>query len=173
MLYGLLALAGIYVISRRSFTIWRDDVKKYLTRWYIVGRWFREAFKCRPYLHHFHASDDAELHDHLWVWSYSLVLWGGYTERRLTPHVVNRGTPSETVVYVPDTRVYKPGSINRLNSNCFHRVDLLNEKRGCWTLFLAGPHDKTKPDWGFLRSDGSVEYAFERFTGKRDSLSDD
>lgn len=164
MIYGTLALLGVYLLSRKSFTIWRHDVKKYLTRFYLVGPWFRTLFNCRPYLHHFHASDDLEYHSHKWRWAYCLILWGGYTEHKK----VWSGW-----CWLDKVRTYRPFSINKLDSNTFHRVDLLNEKRGCWSLVLCGPHDASYPDWGFLRNDGTVEYAMDRFRGKRDALSDD
>lgn len=174
----VLVLLAIYVITRRSFTIWCEPAKKYLTRVYIVGRWFRTAFSCRPYLHFFHKSDSREFHSHRWEWSYGLVLWGGYREERVTNdcgYAKRTGQPCSYHLCVAnrlvETKTYRPFFINRLDSDCFHRVDLLNEKRGCLTLFLAGPF--AKDDWGFLRDDGTVEYASERFAGKRDSLSDD
>jgi hypothetical protein len=174
MTYGLLALIGVYLLSRRHFTIWRSDAKKYMTRYYVIGQWFRTIFNCRPYLHHFHASDDDEFHSHRWKWSYGLILWGGYEENRLEPkYLYSELGKKDKRVLVPRRRVFKPLSVNKLDSECFHRVDLLDEKRGCWTLFLAGPHDAAKPDWGFLRSDGSVEYAKDRFGNNRDHLSND
>jgi len=179
-IHGILACLTIYIYTRKSYTIWRSDTKKYLTRWYLVGPWFRWIFNCRPYLHHFWASDDKEFHSHRWKKSWSLVLWGGYREQRKTPLPtgvsVGRFADGKIIMqseWFDDSQVLRPLSLNRLDSDCFHRVDLLNERRGAWTLFLAGPHDETKPDWGFLRDDGSIEYAYERFDGKRDSLSND
>ena len=164
MLASALTLLAIYVISRKHYTIWRSDAKKYLTRIYIVGPWFRAVFNCRPYLHVFWNSDDDEFHDHLWTWSYGIPIWRGYREQRKS----NWGDPYG---WSYSERTVRPFSINKLDGKCFHRVDLLGGI--CITLFLAGPHDKTKPDWGFLLPDGSVEYAYERFGGKRDALSDD
>lgn len=172
MIIACLVLLAIYTISRKSFTIWRSDSKKYLTRIYIVGKWFRTVFNCRPYLHFFHASDDEEFHSHRWRWSYGLILWGGYKEqklRRREKRVWLYGDLRD--LFLSDENTYKPLSLNRLDSDCFHRVDLLNEDRGCLTLFLAGPHDTD--DWGFLRDDGTIEYARERFAGLRSDLSDD
>jgi hypothetical protein len=37
--------------------------------------------------------------------------------------------------------------VNVLTSRDFHRVDLLDPIRGCWTLFV---HGKKSQGWGFL-----------------------
>lgn len=168
-----LLLLAIYVISRKHFTIWRSDSKKYLTRVYIVGKWFRAVFNCRPYLHIFWSSDDEEFHNHRWKWSYGIPLWRGYKEQRRTAMEVfyNGESQGKSFEYGwgQTEREIRPFRINRLDSDCFHRVDLLGGI--CITLFLAGPHDTD--DWGFLRDDGTIEYARERFVGRRDDLSDD
>ncbi len=164
MTYGLLALLAVYIVSRKSYTIWRSDTKKYLTRWYFFGKWFRKLTDHNLFLHHFHASDDEEFHNHRWSYGYSLILWGGYLEMRRMPI----GT---TGFWRTHVKIYRPFSIVRLDADWFHRVELLNEKRGCWSLFLAGPFANS--DWGFLRDDGTTEYAQDRFRGRKDALSDD
>lgn len=146
----------------RPFTIFRGDKKKYLTRYYFTGKWFRKLFNRNPFLHHFHSSDDVEFHNHRWRFGYSLILRGGYVETRKKK--VNDD-------WVTTIKKYAPFSFNRLDNDCFHRVDLLDEERGCWSLFWAGPF--AAEDWGFLRDDGTIEYARSRFKGRRDDLSDD
>ncbi len=92
--------------------------------------------KRRIYLHRFHRSDeDRDLHNHPWTRSYSLVLLGGYREERL----------QDGKVIVRD--VY-PGSINVIDPNTFHRVDLLNGD--AWTIFFTGT---LLQDWGFWDRD--------------------
>ncbi len=89
----------------------------------------------RLHLHHFHRSDeDAELHSHPWALGLSLVLAGGYSEvrRRADNSVVMLARP--------------PGTVAALMAETFHRVDLYDERRGCWTLFLSGP---VVSSWGF------------------------
>jgi hypothetical protein len=110
----------------------RVEGRPYLTRWILFRTtWFS------VYLHHFHASDQrAEFHNHPWKWAFSLILAGGYTEERVEW--------PETPITV-DT--FLPWDINRLDEYTFHRVDLLDEYRGCWSLFVMGPRIKK---WGFL-----------------------
>lgn len=139
----------------------RDLVSDYLTRYYLLkpprmpdGSWpFDDHGEPRPGIiwppgtgavfHHFHKGDDAlELHNHPWDWCVSLILRGGYIEERTTREdlTVKR-------------RTFKPGSVNVLTKYDFHRVELLDPVRGCWTLFVYG---KKSQGWGFL----------DRHTGK-------
>lgn len=86
------------------------------------------------FLHHFYRSDDdGALHNHPWKWAVALVLRGGYSEERRTR--------DDRVV----RRVVRPGAINVLTANTFHRVDLL-DPHGAWTLFVVGPKAQS---WGF------------------------
>ena len=105
----------------------------YLERYYLsgLGGW-------HLYLHRFIASDpDRGLHDHPWRRAFSLILSGGYNEvRRLV-------TPTGTRVV---TRWRRPGTINRLAGDDFHRV-LIESGGQAWTLFCHGPRIK---GWGFL-----------------------
>jgi len=41
----------------------------------------------------------------------------------------------------------RAGRFNLIKSSDFHRVDLLDEEKGAWTLFFTGRRNK---DWGFL-----------------------
>jgi hypothetical protein len=89
------------------------------------------------YLHFFHRSDvDRELHNHPWAGE-SLILTGGYREER------RMGEPG---AYRVETRTYQVGDVNVLGPDTFHRVDLLDEAAGCWTLFVAGERTHA---WGF------------------------
>jgi hypothetical protein len=88
------------------------------------------------YLHRFHRSDvDRELHNHPWQWAVSLVLVGGYLEERRV-----RDEHRDAVEY----RCVRPGAINIIRGDDFHRVDLL--EHDAWTLFLVGPKVQS---WGF------------------------
>lgn len=112
--------------------IYRRDNNKYLTRYYI----FRKPVKwmLSMYLHCFHSSDeDLELHNHDWNRSISIILCGSYLEERLVGGKIV-------------TKVFKPGMINFIKANDFHRVELLS-KRVC-TLFISGSKSKGK-GWGF------------------------
>lgn len=113
-------------------------LQDYLTRYYgfLADREFGNIF-----IHEFHSSDldvgeggFGLLHNHPWKSSFSIVLTGGYWEERLNK----------------DGKVYrkfiKPGSINFINSNVYHRVDL--ENKPVWTLFFTSGRNK-KSDWYF------------------------
>jgi hypothetical protein len=102
----------------------------YLERYYLFG-----LTGWHVYLHRFVDSDpDRGLHDHPWSRAVSLVLTGGYDELRADrAGAVN-------------SRPIRPGRINRLSGETYHRVVLRG--RPAWTLFAHGPRAK---GWGFLR----------------------
>lgn len=106
------------------------DGRPYLTRYYLLHvarRWLPGVF-----LHHFHRGDgDRDTHNHPWRRAISVILVAGYIEERLVG--------SELV-----KRVVRPWSINFINANDYHRVDLL--EHDAWSLFIAG---KKEQDWGF------------------------
>ena len=101
------------------------------------------------YLHFFHRGDaDLQLHNHPWAGT-SLILAGGYREERRVGQRV-------------EERVYRPGDVSVLEPNTFHRIDLLEPERGCWTLFSIGPRVQS---WGFWDRDGGA------FTPWREALA--
>ena len=125
-----------------------EDGEPYLERYYLFG-----AFGWHLYLHRFVASDpDRGLHDHPWHRAVGLVLSGGYEEIRLADPVT--GTTA--------VRWLRPGRLNLLKGDDFHRV-ILSNRRPAWTLFLHGPRVK---GWGFLRGSDFVAYAGDA-TGSR------
>jgi hypothetical protein len=129
--------------------------KPYLTRYFLAGEDRNRALDLiqtlepepfivddgNIYVHNFHSSDQiTELHNHPWEWGISFMISGGYWEEYVTNHV--EGTPLET-----RDRLIEPGGVNVILPTYFHRVDLLDEIAGAWSLFIAGPRRK---DWGFL-----------------------
>jgi hypothetical protein len=101
----------------------------YLTRYELTAH--SDGWK--TVVNHFHRGDeDEELHSHPWVGT-SLILFEGYTERRLTTH--------------GDIRMirYVEGDLVPLNEGLYHRVSL--EGPSCWTLLVHGPSTR---DWDFL-----------------------
>lgn len=98
------------------------------------------------YLHYFFRGDlDRELHNHPWEWAVSVILSGGYTEERydgpldlIEPRRVR-------------ARALRPGSVNVIRHDTYHRVQMLNGTP-TWSLFIAGPRvAKTRgEDWGFV-----------------------
>lgn len=113
------------------------DGEKYLLRFYLK----RNGILPGLYLHKFFQGDqDRELHDHPWSRSLSFILTGGYDEERLIEGQV-------------ETRRVRPGMFNFIKGTSFHRVSLVDETGGAWTLFCSGPKVK---GWGFRYEDGTV-----------------
>lgn len=111
--------------------------KPYLTRYYLFGA---DRERGNLFLHHFHSSDQGEeLHNHPWRWGVSLILSGGYREERC------RGGVNGVWDYSVHMR--EPWSFGRFTDQDFHRADLFDPARGCWTLFACGRRYKS---WGFL-----------------------
>lgn len=125
-------------------TVEQDD--PYLARHYIfqkdwIPKSLKRALSLVPsvFVHEFLRGDsDAEYHNHPWYTSVSLILAGGYTEERL------KVTDGEWKIV---TRTLRPGMINVIRKDDFHRVALLDGKTA-WTLFIAGR--RTGESWGFL-----------------------
>jgi hypothetical protein len=113
------------------------------------------------FLHHIVAGDpDPELHDHP-SWSVSIILAGGYLERRLVKLVRYKDTWGQSLLFHHHReRWFGPGSINVIRGTDFHRL-FLEPSRDAWTLFIRGP--RVKP-WGFLQRDGSVRIVTERLS---------
>jgi hypothetical protein len=110
-----------------------ENGEPYLERYYLAG-----ALGWHAYLHRFVESDpDRGLHDHPWRRAVSLVLVGGYDEVR------GKGEGLGD----PEVRAVRPGRLNFLRGEDFHRV-VLREGRPAWTLFVHGPRIK---GWGFLQ----------------------
>ena len=130
----------------------RAGLSPYLSRWYL-RRHPRED-GVAVFLHCFHrGDDDAELHDHPWRWSFALILSGGYREERRI------GTSEHVRV-----RLVRPGTINVIRGDDYHRVDLLSDE--AWSLFVAGP--QTGKTWSFWdRVTGAVTPWREFITRKR------
>ena len=123
-----------------SFTIAKDGLA-YLTRYYVFlkDRAFGNIF-----IHHFHRSDMdmganglGLLHNHPFP-GLSFIISGGYKEERRF----------RDIVY---TRVIKPFSFNWISASDYHRVDLLDEEKGAWSIFITGRRFETNgnPAWGF------------------------
>jgi hypothetical protein len=117
----------------------------YLWRFYVCGDpgalslWPGEIKPVLPwlpftvYLHGFLQPDASrDLHNHPWAKSVSLILHGGYEEERwVDGRIVER--------------VLRPGRVNRINRDTFHRVDHLHANP-TWTLFVTGKYVGV---WGF------------------------
>lgn len=102
----------------------------YLERYHV----FRLPGGGGAYIHRFLDSDpDRGLHDHPWRRAIGVVLAGGYVEQRLVGDDI-------------EERMLRPGRLNRLAGDDFHRIVLAGNTEA-WTLFL---HTASVKDWGFL-----------------------
>jgi hypothetical protein len=141
MICDLLLTLSDYLPKR---VIVGGDGAPYLSRFQVLdfGR-----HRGRLWLHQFHRGDeDRELHNHPFAWSGSLVLAGGYEEERLSHTLSIRvGDAHEVLHRFVERRSYKPGSINIIYADTFHRVHLPYGE--AWTLFASGPILRK---WGFL-----------------------
>ncbi len=132
----------------------------YLTRWWLGARdaWPDPEGRTGVqgnYLHFFHRSDwSRNLHNHPSAFGAAFVLRGGYVETR---------KDGDGPVY---TVARYPGDVNVITSETFHRVELMSEAAGSWSLFYIGP--RSGKGWGFIQADGSIERAahFDGRTGK-------
>ena len=125
-------------------TIPKPDGSPYLTRYYLMGE---DKEWGNAFLHHFHSSDmDVAplelggsgtylLHNHPVNFAFSFVLSGGYVEERRNV--------DDTI----STKIVKPRTFNWLTGRDFHRVQLLDEEKGAWTLFFTG--SRKSREWGF------------------------
>jgi len=140
----------------------RSGVAPYLSRYYLRGRPYMEDGSSpynasgNPkvdaifpqgigvYIHRFHQSDgDRALHNHPWRWAISLIIAGGYREERRTSSPDRVGDYWKENLSV-EVFEYRPGDLNVLTSETFHRVDLFEDD--AWSLFIVGPKFS---HWGF------------------------
>lgn len=134
----------------------------YLTRYRLFG-WL-PGDPPKPlslYLHRFHREDDdRELHNHPWTFAVSFILAGGYHEElvgSIEPPLGSCLWPHRRLAITKRTVERKPGRINFLRGDTFHRVSEIPKAPGreTWTLFLAGPKAS---GWGFLTDRGTVPW---------------
>jgi len=178
-------LAKIASRFERRIIYDRDGKSPYLSRFYLLFRdrggeatWQDgDRFPLNIFLHHFHRGDDDEaLHNHPWRWSVSIILAGGYVEERRVRSWATNLSPqmSATIAMITGLlvpfdevvkRTFKPGSINVIRANDYHRVDLLDEKHGAWSLFIAGP--RTGKSWGFWDRASGVFTPWREFIARK------
>lgn len=139
-----------------THTIYDGKHRPYLLRKYLLPKRYTGARWPGVFLHKFYASDsDRSPHCHPWRWAVSLILTGGYMEWRLD-------TDSKRWSY----HLRRPWSFNVIRAHDYHKARLLDEERGCWTLFIALGHKDRLPgfEWGFWDLDRDC------FVGWRDYL---
>lgn len=127
--------------SAWSYTIRGFDGDPYISRTLLP-----RLGAIRPVLHRIHRADaDPYPHNHPWRWAKFLIVSGGYIEER------------EGHEY---PRILKPGDVNHLTADTFHRVSYVWPNT--WTLGLLGPREQS---WGF-KVDGEVIESGEFFRCK-------
>jgi hypothetical protein len=115
----------------------RTKMAPYLERYFLAT-----LLGCYVYVHRFVGSDpDVGLHDHPFMWSFSLILAGSYVE------VTVRGFSENG--FIIKTHRFRPCMLNLIGPYKVHRV--VADRGEAWTLFVHGPRVKS---WGFLRPAG-------------------
>lgn len=124
----------------------------------------------RAYLHHFLAPDDEGHHNHPSRWSFSIVLWGSYTEEVLEFPADGDYCGGHSVWGWQRCGLCRPASavvtrrvrwFNYVPADKYHRITELHPglgARGVWTLFVCGP--LSGRGWGFwIPGRGHVDQA--------------
>jgi len=118
------------------------DQQPYLERYHLL----RLPFGYRVYLHRFVASDPGRgLHNHPWKHAFSLLLCGSYEETRMLDASAGNALHS---------RWLRPGRINFISGEVFHRVNL-PANRECWSLFIHAPKAS---NWGFIQQQKYIDH---------------
>ena len=131
----------------------RDGTGTWMKRYYLMFKgssvtaesWYKKLVPLNIMLHHVVESDEEDLHNHPWPF-FVFILKGGYWE------------------YTPRGKFLRePGYWGIRLPSHFHRIELVNEKEGSWSLFIRGLKVR---DWGF-RVDNEViphkEYLKEKY----------
>ena len=116
----------------------RETGEVYMDRWQLL-----RTKRLSIYINRINLPDADPLpHTHPWRRSYSLKLWGSYTE--------------EIFYYVHAHEVMSyglriPPRWSRIPD--MHRIGSLTDGKPCWTLFIGWRADQP---WGFVRPDGKL-----------------
>lgn len=113
----------------------RIDKEPYLERFYLFLQ-DRTTFPFNVFLHRFIKSDPDDYHDHPWSYR-TLILWGGYWE------------------YTDEGKFWRgPLTYRYAPANSFHRIELDDNVKSCWTLFIPGTKIR---NWGFRTKSGWID----------------
>jgi hypothetical protein len=134
--------------------IMRDGLP-YLNRYSLRAQGPSGHNPWRVYLHQFHAPDGPGHHNHPSAWSFSIVLWGSYTEEVLEYLYIPVGMSGagwRRLPGGPHVRQRRVRWFNWIAADRYHRIAELHPgpgTRGVITLFVCGP--LTGRGWGFWR----------------------
>lgn len=136
----------------------------YLMRVYLCPERTSSHEGSREYLHFFFRGDgDRDYHNHPWRRGRSIVLTHGYLDHRL---IRGDGPNARSAGIV--TKAYRPGDINILEREDYHRVDLLEPELGCWTFFVSTDrlHSSDGTDWDFINPETLEKTPWGKYVGK-------
>lgn len=103
-------------------------------------------------IHHICLPDEARhLHDHPWN-ARTIILKGGYKERRLLYNEIGGGTTCQMFHRTA-------GDTAKINFGEYHAIDSLHTD-GAWTIFITGKYRGT---WGFLVN--GIKVQWRKYTG--------
>jgi hypothetical protein len=132
-----------------------DVLLPYMDRYTLRRQKDSGANPWRLYLHNILAGDSLGHHNHPSTWSFSVVLWGSYTEEVLVWDDISAQRYNSPPVVVSRTVRWW----NWIPSSKYHRITELHTgpgARGVWTLFVCGPLRRDAKGaalgWGFWRA---------------------
>lgn len=115
----------------------------------------------RVRLHHFVGPDDAGHHNHPFAWSFSIVLWGSYTEEVLRLTWLPGGN-----WWHEETRTRRVRLFNWIPITKYHRITKLHGN--VWTLFFCGPR---VGEWGFWDSERGRHIPHATYSAEHGNIS--
>lgn len=127
------------------------DGEPYLNRYSLRRQGPSGTNPWRVYLHEFLAPDGPGHHNHPSAWSFSIVLWGSYTEEILeVERKWTRLAGGWSLLRQGRVRTRRVRWFNWIAADRYHRIAELHPgpgATGVWTLFVCGP--LTGRGWGF------------------------
>lgn len=142
--------------TRPDFIIGRKNEPQ-VYRWYGIPR--NPFFNI--YYHIFLRSDqDFALHDHPWLWNYSVLVEGEYAELRPDPYWVKTyGLVFAASKMPPVAHLRTVGDSVFRWGRSPHRIELI-DNRPCHTVFITGPKyiSEIFGKWGFYCPRGKIPF---------------
>lgn len=130
--------------------ITRENNELYLKRWALRSQTPGDT-PWRIFLHRFYSHDEDGHHNHPWVFCFSIVLWGSYTEEYFDVPDGHHGcfhpdaNGAGVCAAYTERKTRRVRWFNWIPRSRYHRITALHGT--VWTLFFAGP--RHVDDWGF------------------------
>lgn len=153
-------------VAKRLGLPWRifadDPTDPYLLRVHLTPdkAWWRRYLPGVALNYFYRGDKSTEFHSHEWRWLISCPLSNGYIEYRKD----DRYAPVRICIR-------RPGSLNFIWKNTFHRIELDDPTRGALTLVVMAPRDVPDgqdSDWGFVDADGGN---YEHWRARKERLA--